>query len=171
MHRRSFVPVYDPEYYDSNEEFTSHNFTYSDYLMPKRREKRGVSPVFLVNDDFEPTYAIEYYDDIELLDMTKDDYMVPKHDLKRTELGLRMSTMKTTKCPVCQCDFKAKENPVTENRLVSQPSAYFSFSDARWCISYFRLKTRSANLQKISMNEIFTNVTNTSLTVLLQTLL
>ena len=81
MHRRSFVPVYDPEYYDSNEEFTSHNFTYSDYLMPKRREKRGVSPVFLVNDDFEPTYAIEYYDDIELLDMTKDDYMIPKHGL------------------------------------------------------------------------------------------
>ena len=122
MHRRSFVPVYDPEYYDSNEEFTSHNFTYSDYLLPKRRDKRGVSPVFVENDDFEPVYAIEYYDDIELVQMTKDDYMVPKHDIKRTKMGLRMSNIVTTECPVCQCEFKAKENPVTENRSVSQVS-------------------------------------------------
>ena len=90
MHRRSFVPVYDPEYYDSNEEFTSHNFTYSDYMEPKRDKRSVVSPVFVVNDDFEPIYAMEYYDDIEQVRM-QNQFMVPKHDLKRTELGLRHS--------------------------------------------------------------------------------
>ena len=129
MHRRSFVPVYDPQYYDSPEEFTEHNFTYTDYLEPKR-EKRQVSPVFVVNDDFEPMYAMEYYSDIEIIRMQNDN-MVPKHDnLKRSELGMRMSKMNTSECPVCKCDIIAKDIPVTENSCLMQLNTTKSRRDA-----------------------------------------